>query len=127
MDLRRFTGNLYGSLRMQPWHQRLPRYFFVHKITVEDRNIRKVIVCHNALQSEQVYPVNDQCAYVNIYSEDARILFEDEKRRRFGTTVAYKDQQLMDNRDLARQCASLRGDESGLCFICAENCRPRWM
>ncbi|MDD3278276.1 MAG: DUF5717 family protein [Lachnospiraceae bacterium] len=101
--------------------QALSDVLFVHRIILEDRNIRRVIVCHNALQSEQVYPVNDQCAYVNIYSEDARILFEDEKRRRFGTTVAYKDQQLMDNRDLARQCGAYGKMNPGLLLnICRE-------
>lgn len=99
----------------------LAKVLFVHKITVEDRHIRNVIVCHNALQNEQVYTVNDQCAYVNIYSEDARILFEDEKRRRFGTTVSYKDQQLMDNRDLARQCAAYGEMSPGLLlYTCRE-------
>lgn len=99
----------------------LLRVLFVRKVIVSDRNIRNVIVCHNALREEQVYPVADQCAYVNLYGGDARILFEDEKRRRYGVTVEYSVERLMDEKELARQCGVFGLDDPGLLlYLCRE-------
>ena len=97
----------------------LLKVLFTHKVVVEDKSIRNVIVCHDALKEEQVYPVADQCAYVNIYCEDAQILFEDEKRRRYGVTVSFTLEKLMEERELARECSQYEIKHPGLLlYLC---------
>ena len=100
----------------------LCRVLFMQKLNCSSRNIRKVIVCHNALNQEQAYPCADGEACVAVYSEDACILFEDEKRRRFATTVEYTLEPLMDVKESARRCMELGLENTGLELYC---CRER--
>ncbi|MCI5649363.1 MAG: DUF5717 family protein [Fusicatenibacter sp.] len=94
---------------------------FTRKITCHDKNIRQVVVCHNAMEREACYPVNDQVAYVRIYSPDARIMLEDEKRRRFATTVEYTMEPLLEWREMARSCGEYQVDHPGLLlYLCHE-------
>lgn len=102
--------------------QLLAGILFTCKLTCENRNIRSVVVCHNALKKEQVYPCIDGVAYISLYSEDACILFEDEKRRRFATTVAYTLEKLMEEKESARCCMELGVADTGLELYC---CRER--
>ena len=102
--------------------ERLCRVLFMRKLDCRDRNIRNVIVCHNALKQEQRYPCVDGTAYVAVYSEDACILFEDEKRRRFATTVDYTLEPLIEEKESARRCVELGLADTGLELYC---CRER--
>lgn len=99
----------------------LVHVLFTCKVNVKDKNIRNVIVCHNALREEAVYPVKDQCAYVNLFGEDTQLLFEDEKRRRYGITVSYTAEKLLEERELARACAGYGVSTPGLLlYLCRE-------
>ncbi len=94
---------------------------FIQKVGVKDKNIRNVVVCHKALVKEQVYPVSEQCAYVNIYSQDARILLEDAKLRRYGTTIPFTVEKLMDEEKLAHMCGGYGFEHPGLLLhLCQE-------
>lgn len=99
----------------------LRKVLFMHKVSVSDRRIRKVIICHNAFLGEQVYPVTDLCAYVNLYGEHAQILFEDEKRRRFASTVSYTVERMIEERGMAKTCAEFLPEHPGiLLYLCGE-------
>ena len=102
--------------------QLLCRVLFGHKLTCANKNIRNVVVCHNALKKEQRYPCVDGVAYIHLYSEDACILFEDEKRRRFATTVPYELEPLMEEKEIARSCMELGVEDTGLELYC---CREK--
>lgn len=94
---------------------------FVRKLTCEDPGIRKVIVCHEALREEAVYPCTDGVAYISVYTPQARILFEDEKRRRFASTVRYRVEKLMDTGVYVKACEALDVDNFGfLLHVCGE-------
>ena len=94
------------------------RVLFARKVTVENRSIRRVIVCHEALAEEESYILTDGVAYPRIYSEDACILFEDEKRRRFAGTISYKMETLMDAAEIAKKCLACGVENSGLVLYC---------
>ncbi len=119
-------GVLYQEFLMKPENREmaedLARVLFTHKLTCEDRKIRNVVVCHKALAQEQVYRCNEGIAYISLYSEDACILFEDEKKRRFATTVEYKLDKLMEEKEGARCCMELEAQDTGLELYC---CRER--
>lgn len=106
------SGKLAGALL---------KVLFTYKVWIMDKSIRSVIVCHDSLKEEQVYPVSEQCAYVNLYSGDAQILFEDEKKRRYGTTISFKKKKLMEERELARGCIEYMPRDTGLLlYLCKE-------
>ncbi len=100
--------------------EKLVKILFCHKVEVKNPSIRNVIVCHYALNKEQSYPCRDGAAYVNLYSEDAALLFEDEKKRRFSSTVAHTCSPMMDAREIARNCMDLGVEDTGLQLYCCK-------
>jgi len=77
---------------------------FTHRLYLDDSKIRKVIVCHAPLLEERVYSCVDNVAFIDIYTEDAQILFEDSRQQRFAATINYNQQQLFDNKKIIEQC-----------------------
>ena len=99
----------------------LAAVLFARKVTCADPRVRRVIVCHHALAEEQSYPLRDGVAYPNVYSEDACILLEDEKQRRFATTIGFRVDPLMDEQQIAWDCARQDLDHTGLeLYLCRE-------
>ena len=92
----------------------MAKLLFVNRLYCDDPKVRRVIVCHGALEQEQAVPCMEGVAYVSIYTRDARILFEDEKRRRYVATIDYNYQPLLDNRELVKQCVRLGVENPGL-------------
>lgn len=94
---------------------------FTHKISCENSKIRRVVVCHPALRHEMTYPVSDHAAYIRVYGQKARIFLEDEKKRRFATTIGYEDKPLFEDEVLARACGAFDVDNPGLLlYLCGE-------
>lgn len=87
---------------------------FAHRIYCDDPKIRNIVVCHGELEQEQVYPCNDGVAYIQLYTQDARIIFEDGKKRRYISTVDYNIQKLMDEKEYVKQCMALDVASVGL-------------
>lgn len=115
---------LYQSMMERPGTpelaEKLSQVLFRHKVEIFDPSIRNVIVCHYALKEERCYPCRDGVAYVDIFSENACILFEDEKRRRFSSTVQHTCTPLMEIRDIARNCMDMGVDNTGLELYCCK-------
>lgn len=80
------------------------RVAFTYRLYCDDPKVRNIIVCHSAFEEEELYPCNDNVAFVQIYSEDAQIIFEDAKQRRYVATVDYNLQKLIDTKKIVRQC-----------------------
>ncbi len=102
--------------------EELCRVLFKRKLVCRDRKIRHVVVCHGALKEEKSYPCQDGTAYVDIYSEDACLVFEDGKRRRFAATVEYSMERLLSEKEAAFRCMDLNVKDTGLELYC---CRER--
>lgn len=92
---------------------------FTYRLYCDDPKVRNVIVCHSAFEKEEVYPCNDNVAFVNLYTEDAQIIFEDGKHRRYVATVEYNLQKLMDEKAVVSQCMGLDVTNDGLLlYVC---------
>ncbi|HIV16362.1 MAG TPA: hypothetical protein IAB17_00050, partial [Candidatus Alectryocaccobium stercorigallinarum] len=91
---------------------------FNHKLTCSNSNIRKVIVCHMALNDMQAYALTDGTAYPKIYGKDVCLLFEDDKKRRFAATVDYELKELMDVEKLAKTCMLFGVWDTGMQLYC---------
>lgn len=72
------------------------RVLFTHRVYCEDKKICSVAVCHGPLKKERMYPCVDGIAYVELYTPDAKIIFQDKLCRRYAGTVPYNVQRLMD-------------------------------
>ncbi len=97
------------------------RVIFTHRLYSDDPKVRNVIVCHSALKQEETYSCIDGVAYINLYSKDSQIIFEDAKRRRYLTTVDYNLQKLLDGKELAYQCMTMNIAHPGLLlYVCGD-------
>ena len=116
---------LYGHFFSRPEDPEIAslmtRMIFVQRVTVKDKDVRQVVVCHQALRKEEYYPIKDGVAYPRIYTEDACLLFEDEKHLRFVDSVKCTKEPLFKVRDIAQACMYQAVDDPGLeLYLCRE-------
>ena len=83
--------------------QAIARQMFTVRLYCDDKKIRQVIVRHNQMAREQSYLLVQGVAYPRIFTEDAVILFQDEKQRRYSATVDYNTAKMMDERDASEK------------------------
>jgi len=96
----------------------LARVIFTHRVSCSDPAVRKVVVCHPSLKDERSYEMSGGEAYPNIYGPDACVLLEDERKRRFSTTIPYSMEPLMDVKAASRQCVDIGVWDTGLQLYC---------
>ena len=87
---------------------------FTCRLYCDDQEIRQVIVCHSQMKQEEVYPCVQGVAYPRIYTEDAVILFQDDKQRRYASTIHYNLKKLTDEDRVLPKFLKLEADDPGL-------------
>ena len=92
----------------------LAEVMFTCKVSVKDRSIRQVIVINPCLSKEESYPVKDQTAYIQMYSGDEQILFEDSMKHRFAVTVEHRITPLMSVKKYVDSCQAMHARSFGL-------------
>ena len=90
------------------------RQLFTCRLYCDDKKIRQVIVRHSQFDQEEVYPCVQGVAYPRIYTEDAVILFQDDKQRRYVSTVHYNLKKLNDESSALTNFLKLQSEEPGL-------------
>ncbi len=94
---------------------------FTYHVTCENPRITRVIVCHPAMAGEVSYPMTERGAYIRLYGKQARILLEDEQRRRYAVTENYHAEPLFEDEALARECGTFEIENPGLLLhLCGE-------
>ena len=92
---------------------------FTCRLYTDDTKVRSVVVRHRQMKQEEIYPCIHGIAYPRIYSEDAAILFQDEKQRRYAATVDYNLTPLFDDREMVPAVLEKGADEPGvLLYYC---------
>ncbi len=91
---------------------------FNQRLICRNPDVRRIIVCHTALNDMHSYTVADGVAYPKIYSDDVCILFEDEKRRRFAATVDYQLTPLMNTQRRPKAGVGLGIWDMGMQLYC---------
>ena len=99
----------------------LAQKLFTHRLYCDDKKIRYVIVRHEQLREEEIYPCIQGVAYPRIYTDDAVILFQDGKQRRYVSTVDYNIKKLFDERELTDKVLGFHIEEPGLVLHCSEH------
>ena len=91
---------LYQEFLMEPRTKEaadsIAQKMFTHRLYFDDKKVRYVIVRHSQMESEETYTCVQGVAYPRIYTEDAAILFQDDKQRRYSATVDYSLKKTMD-------------------------------
>lgn len=116
---------LYQEFCMEPSStqeaQSAAKMMFTCRLYCDDPKIRQVIVRHNQMAREEIYPCVQGVAYPRIYTEDAVILFQDEKQRRYSATVDYNVTKMMDERELLSKVLEKGVTEPGILLHYCEN------
>lgn len=71
------------------------------KLTCSNRYMTEVIVIHKEIRGEKHYRIQNGIAYINIFTEDAIIMFTDRSGNRYMKTISYTVEKLYDNRELS--------------------------
>lgn len=94
--------------------QRTTACLFTRRVYCDAPKIRYVVVRHSQMKEEAVYPCVQGVAYPRIYTEDAAILFQDEKQRRYVQTVDYNIKKMMEDQPAGEQVALLGTEDPGV-------------
>ena len=109
---------LYQEFLMEPRTKEaadsIAQKMFTHRLYFDDKKVRYVIVRHSQMESEETYTCVQGVAYPRIYTEDAAILFQDDKQRRYSATVDYSLKKTMDEDGAVRKVLALGVDEPGV-------------
>ncbi len=89
----------------------LSKVLFIHKLIVFEKNPVRVFVYQRQLKDPQIVPVTDNTAYIQLYSQEYRILFEDAEGRRYVDSIAYQIQPLMEPEAFMETCIRLAPQE----------------
>ncbi len=77
---------------------KLINIIFRRKLVCYNKNIRAVIVSHGELSSVQHVPLDDGEAYVEILSDNASIIFEDQDGNRYAGSIPYHFERIVDEK-----------------------------
>lgn len=90
---------------------KLVNVIFKRKLTVANDNIVAVIVKHRELEQDEVVPVRNNVAYVDMITESAVITLVDRNRNRYISTIPYKLQKLVDEEEYIDVLGQYAGDD----------------
>lgn len=97
----------------------LPKVLSTWELLCDNDRMKEVIVLHKEISGEARYPLVHGKAYVNIYTEDAIILFRDVKNQIYLNTVEYRLNRLIEAKELSELAAETN---AGNIFIMAKEC-----
>lgn len=127
-DLAYLYQNLFeGHLVNEETAPYMAELLFVHLITIEQEHISKVIICYDKIKEEYSYPVSNKRAYVPIYGNDYQMLFEDNRKNRFATTIQYTTEKLLLTGKMSKMIYPFVQDNPGYSFYISQNYKDRLM
>ncbi len=100
---------------------RIAARLFTCRLYCDDPKIRQVIVRHAEMEKEEVFPCIHGVAYPRIYTKEAVVLFQDDKQRRYVSTVAYNLTPLMDEREIIPRVIEAGTGDAGVLLYYCEN------
>jgi hypothetical protein len=84
--------------------KKLPEIIHTYKIECDNPNIRKIIVVHKELRGEKDIRLFGGVAYVQLFTQDAVILFEDHFGKRYVSSVDFHKEKLFFEEGLVKFC-----------------------
>ena len=97
----------------------LIQILFTFEIDCRNPAMKKVLTADVRLQKNPLVQISGSKAQIQIYSEDSRILLEDDDGRRYASTSLYMAEHLLDAPALMNLCARIVPDDPGIVlFYC---------
>lgn len=93
---------------------------FTRRIICRDKSMIKVYVKHKEYDEPQCYGLTDQKAFIQIYTDDAVIVFEDRDGNRYVQTIDYSIEKLFDESDYIRRILEFIPDNMWLRLYISE-------
>lgn len=87
---------------------------FLRKLTCQDRRICQAEVSYEQLEDTFTAPLSGGCAYIPVYTPDAKITLIDSQGRRYQRTVPYELKRIMIEPGFLQKCAEKLKDHLGL-------------
>ena len=97
-----------------------PKLANTYFIKVEQDNIKEIEVVHKETKEVSVYPVVNKKAYVQIYTEDAAVIFVDVNGVRYGKSVNCTKVKLLDMEEYLELCLEINPDDKNLILYMAD-------
>lgn len=85
----------------------LSKILFTNKLILTDDTIVRVIVYQRQMKDPQIVPVKDKTAYLQLFSKEYVIVFEDAKGRRYAGSIPYELQPLLEPQLYMEKCMEL--------------------
>lgn len=99
---------------------KLPAVLNTYLIKCERDNIREVVIIHKEMTEVHTYPVVNGKAYVQIYTEDAAVIFRDIDGMCYGKSVNYTVMRLLDMEEYQELCFEMYADNQWLILYKAD-------
>lgn len=100
----------------------LSTVLFIHRLTMEREDIRRVILVYEKEKQEVVFPVTGKELYLPVYGSDYHLLLEDGKGFRYGREEEYVCERLLSPESLAPLAAPWVKDCIHFdLWLCADN------
>lgn len=87
---------------------------FLRKLTCKEKRIRQVEVSYLQLEEKITVPLTGGCAYIPVYTPNARIVLIDERGARYRQTVPYDLKRVMIEPKFLQACTIRLNDHLGL-------------
>ena len=98
----------------------LPKLLNTYMLKIENAAIKEVEVVHKETMETKIYPVSNGKAYVQIYTDDAALIFIDTNGVRYGKSVKYTSEKLLDMEEYMDLCYEMNLDEDWLILYNAD-------
>ena len=105
--------------------KKLIRLLFTFEVDCLSPDMKMVVVADVRRSREHKTAIVDHMAQVRIYSEQSRILLEDEQGRRYTSTSLYMAQHLLNDTELMSLCAREAADDPSLIMFFTLNPRVK--
>lgn len=90
-----YKNTLTSDLINKERAEKLIPLLFAHRISTENKQISRVVVCYAVSREEYCYPVSGGRAYVPLYGDAYKILLEDKEGNRYTVSVPYQAEKMM--------------------------------
>ena len=117
------TRYLTRPMITQQLARKLLRLLFTFEVDCRSPQMKRVVVADTRLSRLRTVPITDHRAMARIYSEQSRILLEDEEGHRYASTSLYLASHLLDDTNLLNICVQEAADDPGLVLFFALNPR----
>lgn len=106
-----YNGFLQEDMLTKELAKALIGMLFLHEVRIPDSHMQAVTAVHKYVDTWQTVPVTDGCAYVNIFMEDCKLVFVDDRGELYVTPEAFELRQLIDTERFLPACEAFFPEE----------------